>query len=65
MCRPQSPWQGKRAVNESINRAGNISTNAPRLSARTPQMTPSNFNGAKEYEKALRYLERHNFFCFL
>lgn len=55
----------ERTVNESINRAGNISTNAPRPLARTPQVAPSHFNKAKEYEKALRYLERHKFFWFL
>lgn len=35
----------QRAAKRSINRTENVSINAPRPLARTPQMTPSDFKG--------------------
>lgn len=52
----------QRTTNRFINRTENASINAPRPSARTPQMTPSNFKGPTN-EKAVGYLERHKFLC--
>ena len=54
---PQSMTEEEKAADSSTKRTKHASTNAPRPSAVTPQMAPSNIKGAEKYVGVLGYLE--------
>ena len=59
---PESTAEEEKAANNSsTNRTEQISTNAPRPLAISPQMSPSNFKEAEKCERGLGYLESLTF----